>query len=166
MRNYGWVRVSLFSAGLLAFGGFAANVHAQKATQEPTAIVENRELDRQRVEAFNTKDVEQLMMFRWNSPDLVDVFPDGTVYRGWDNVRQGLEQFFAGLESVRLEVTEVSYIRSADGVLAVGTYTVQLQPKDGPLQQMTARWTDFRRKHGGNWVIVYEHTHALPLAER
>ena len=140
------------------------NDNSEGATKEPTVIVENRELDRQRVEAFNRKDVEQLMMMRWNSPDLVDVFPDGTVFRGWDNVRQGLEQFFAGLEAIRLEVTEVSYIPSVDGVLAVGTYTVQLQPKEGPLQQMTACWTDFRRKHEGNWVIVYEHTHALPSA--
>ncbi len=60
------------------------NDNSEGATKEPTAIVENRELDRQRVEAFNRKDVEQLMMMRWNSPDLVDVFPDGTVYRGWD----------------------------------------------------------------------------------
>ena len=140
------------------------NDNSEEAMKEPTVIVENRELDRQRVEAFNRKDIEQLMMFRWNSPDLVDVFPDGTVYRGWDNVRQGLEQFFAGLEAIRIEITEVSYICSGDGVLAVGTLTNELQPKQGPVHQMTVLWTDFRRKHEGNWVIVYEHTHALPSA--
>ena len=42
----------------------------ERATEEPPEIVENRELDRQRVEAFNRKDIERLMSFRWNSPDL------------------------------------------------------------------------------------------------
>ena len=94
----------------------------------------------------------------------MDVFPDGTVYRGWDNVRQGFERFFASFESIRIELTEASYVVSGDGVLGVGTITNELQPKHGPVQQMTVRWTDFRRKHGGNWLIVYEHVSVLPSA--
>lgn len=133
---------------------------AQQLSAEDLAA--NQELDRRFVEAYNQKDVARLMGTFWNSPNLVVVLYDGTVYIGWEAVRQAVEQFFAGLESARVQIVEVTHLRSGDGVVAVGTATYQLQPKEGPPQQFTGRWSDFRRKVQGQWVYVHDHAQVLP----
>lgn len=162
MGRFRPARVLFLLGSLILFLGTANDVLAQKAGKESKAIAENQELDRQLLEAFQQKDVAAVMSFYWNSPDLVVVFPDGTVHRGWEGARQGFEQLFATMESIRGEITEVSHLPSGDGVAGVGTGTMYFQPKGGAPQQATIRFTDFRRKQGGKWVYVYDHLHALP----
>jgi len=135
-------------------------------TQSLTAreLAAQEQLNRQFTEAMNRKDVDGTMQAFWNSPDAVLVLFDGTVYRGWENIRRCLKNIFAGMEVLRLEINEISYIRSGDCILAVGTATYHLQPKNGQPQQLTERWTDVRRKVRGRWVYVLDHAHALPEA--
>ncbi len=152
------VAAVLAVVGLLA--GCATEAEVQQLSAEDLAA--NQELDRQFVEAISQKDVEKVMSLLWNSPHFVLVTPDGTVHLGWENARKALQEMLAGLESVRLEINEVTHARSGDCVLAVGTATYQMQPMDGPPLQFTERWTDVRRKIGGRWVYVLDHAHALP----
>lgn len=151
---------ALVVVGLLA--GCATEAEVQQLSDEDLAA--NQELDRQFVEAMSQKDVEKVMSLFWNSPHFVLVTPEGTVHLGWENARKALQEMFAGLESVRLEINEVTHVRSGDCVLAVGTATYQMEPRDGPPQQFTERWTDVRRKIGGRWVYVLDHAHALPAS--
>ena len=120
-----------------------------------------QDLDRRFVDAYNRKDVDGLMACLWNSPNLVVVLYDGTVYLGWETVREVIEETFKGLESAHVEIVEVTHIRSGDAIAAVGTANYELQPKDSPLQKFTGRWTDFRRKEDGAWVYVHDHAQAL-----
>jgi ketosteroid isomerase-like protein len=139
----------------------------------PTALAQSlsdqdlraqKELDRQFCDAMSRKDIKGVMDCLWNSPNLIVVLFDATVYRGWDSVRKALEQLFRDFRSVRLEIDEVTHLPLGDGVVAVGTATYDFQPADGPAQRIVERWTDLRRKVGGRWVYVLDHAHALPAA--
>lgn len=151
--------ISLVLAMVGVTGSSGNTAEAQELSAEELAGAQD--LDRRFVDAYNRKDVGGLMACLWNSPNLVMVLYDGTVYLGWDTVREVLEETFEGLESAHVEIVEVTYMRSGDAVAAVGTAKYELQPKDGPLQKFTGRWTDFRRKEDGQWVYVHDHAQAL-----
>ncbi len=124
-------------------------------------LEEAKELDRRFSEAFKRKDLDAAMACMWKSPDLILV-QMGTIYRGYDAVRTSMKQMFDRYDSIRLEVNEVSYLPSGDGVIGVGTATFDLQPADGPRQTMVERWSDLRRKIDGRWVYVLDHTSEKP----
>jgi len=118
-------------------------------------------LDQRFIEGMSRKDVEQVMSCFWNSPDLVLVTFDGSVYRGYDNVRKAVEKLFAQAESLSLVINEVSHIPQGESILAVGTATYEMTTIDGIHQTVRERWTDIRRKEDGRWVYVLDHAHAL-----
>ena len=124
-------------------------------------LEEAKDLDRRFVEAFRIKDLDAAMACMWNSPDLVLV-QMGTIYRGYEAVRSQLKEMFDQNRSIRLEINEVSYLPSGDGVIGVGTATVDLQPTAGPRTLLVERWSDLRRKIDGRWVYVLDHTTGTP----
>ena len=130
---------------------------------KPTSkeLIGIQDLDRRFVDAYNRLDVDGFMNCLWNSPNLVVLLYDGTVFIGWDTVREVTEKTFAGLKSAQVEIDEVTFLRSGDAIMAVGTASYELQPKDGPLQKFSARWTDFRRIEDGQWVYVSDHAQVL-----
>lgn len=158
------MRVILRPHMWLALTAVLTLVPCNDAQAQPLAgadLLANQELDQRFVDGMSQKDIEKAMSCFWNSPDLILVVFDGTVFRGSENVRKALEQMFAQFESLRLVIDEVSHIRVGDSVLAVGTATYEMKTKDGLSQQVRERWTDVRRKVGGRWVYVLDHAHAL-----
>ena len=130
-----------------------------KLTAEELAGVQD--LDRRFVDAYNRLDVDDFMDCLWKSPNLVVLLYDGTVFIGWDAVRKVTEATFASLDSANVKIDEITHLRSGDAIMAVGTASYELQPKDGPLRKFTGRWTDFRRIEDGKWVYVSDHAQAL-----
>ena len=121
-----------------------------------------QELANRFVGAISRKDLEGTMACVWNSPDMIWV-NFGTVVRGYDGFRGGLEQMFAQNESVKLVVNDVSYVPVGDMIMAVGTATIDLQPKNGGASvRIVERWTDLERKIDGRWVYVLDHTTLVP----
>ncbi len=133
----------------------------RKESLTETEIREAEELDRRLCDALHSKDVEAAMSCFWNSPDLVAVI-GGEVQKGPDEVREGFRRMFDQNETVSLEVNEVTYLRSGDGVIGVGTATFHLEPRGGQRHLMVERWSDLRRKVDGRWVYVLDHTTILP----
>ena len=129
-----------------------------------TDLQAQKELDHRFCQAMSEKDLDGVMSCLWNDPNLIVVLFDGTVYRGWDNVREAVGHLFSGFLSVRLDIDEVTHIPLGDGAAAVGTATYQLQAADGSTQRIVERWTDLRRKVDGRWIYVLDHAHALPAA--
>ena len=97
----------------------------------------------------------------WNSPDLLVVL-FGNVQRGYDVVRGGIVQMFEQNETVKLTINEISYVPVGNMVMAVGTATYDLKPKNGPAMQLVERWTDLERKIDGRWVYVLDHATMVP----
>jgi uncharacterized protein (TIGR02246 family) len=126
-----------------------------------TDLAEARDLDRRLTEAMSRKDLDATMACFWDDPDLVFVI-NGTIQRGPDVVRAALKEMFERNEAIRLEVNEITYLPSGDGVIGVGTATFHLKPAGGPRHLMVERWSDFRRKIDGRWVYVLDHTTVIP----
>jgi uncharacterized protein (TIGR02246 family) len=124
-------------------------------------LEEAKDLDRRFCDALSRKDLEAAMACFWDSPDLLVVL-SGQVQRGPAEVREGIRKMFEQNESIKLEVTDITYVRSGDGVIGVGTATFHLQPAGGRRQLMVERWSDLRRKVDGRWVYVLDHTTVLP----
>lgn len=158
-------RFSIFTLTLLLFLTFSCEKQVESKGQAKSLagadLLANQELDQRFIEGMSQKDIEQVMSCFWNSPDLILVVFDGTVFRGSDNVRKALEQMFTQFESLSLVINEISHIRVWESVFAVGTATYEMKAKDGTSQQITERWTDVRRKVEGRWVYVLDHAHAL-----
>ena len=131
------------------------------ASLTPDELAEAKELDRRLCDAMSRKDLDAVMACFWDSPDLVAVI-GGVVQKGPQAVRSGITQIFDQNESVRLEVNEVTYLQSGDGVIGVGTATFDLKPTDGQRHLMVERWSDLRRKIDGRWVYVLDHTTVVP----
>ncbi len=134
-----------------------------ESAQPPTKtdLTQAKDLDRRFTEAMSRKDLDAAMACFWNDPDLVVVF-GGNVQRGPDAVRNGIKELFDQNESIRVEVNEVTYVQSGDGVIGVGTATMDMKPSSGPRQLMVERWSDLRRKIDGRWVYVLDHTTMVP----
>ena len=137
----------------------AENVSGKSLSEKELA--EAKELDRRLCEAISRKDLDAAMTCFWDDPDLVAVIA-GDVQKGPAAVRRGLQQLFDQHESVSLEVNEITYLRSGDGIIGVGTATFDLKPVNGERQLMVERWSDLRRKIGGRWVYVLDHTTMVP----
>ena len=124
-------------------------------------LLATENLDQRFTSGMSRMDIEQVMTCFWNSPDLILVVYDGTVFHGFDNVRRAVEQMFAQCEALSLVIDEVSHIPQGDSVFAVGTATYEMKTNEGTSQEITERWTDVRRKVDGRWVYVMDHAHAL-----
>ena len=159
MRDRRLVVLTL-AAGLILFGRLATEASGQSPKAlDQKSIADNRELDRQLLEAHERKDVDMLLGLFSRGPDMFFIAPNGTVNKGLAATRESYVRFFAGLESIRGEIKEVSYFPVADGVVALGTVVFHRKPKDGPPEDRTVVWTDFRRKEGGKWVYLFRHAH-------
>jgi ketosteroid isomerase-like protein len=124
-------------------------------------LAESRELDRRFCEALGRKDLDAAMACFWDDPDVVVVIA-GNVQKGPAAVRSGIKQLFDQNESLRVEVSEITYLRSGDGIIGVGTATFDLKPVNGKPQLMVERWSDLRRKINGRWVYVLDHATMVP----
>jgi uncharacterized protein (TIGR02246 family) len=149
--------------GLMSQLGMQLTLGDPEQMNLPTGeyLLATEDLDQRFTEGMSRKDIEQVMSCFWNSPDVILVTFDGTVFRGFDNVRKAVEQLFTQSESLSLAIDEVSHIRQGDSVFAVGTATYEMRTKEGISQKITERWTDVRRKVDGRWVYVLDHAHAL-----
>jgi uncharacterized protein (TIGR02246 family) len=112
-------------------------------------------------EAMSRKDLDGAMACFWNSPELIVVL-FGNVQRGHEAVRGGIAAMFAQNETVKLTVNEISYVPVGNMVMAVGTATYDLKPKEGPAMQLVERWTDLEQKIDGRWVYVLDHATMVP----
>jgi hemoglobin len=147
---------------LCAAAALAGASAAGQAPREPRAISENRALDEEVRAAVHALDAEKLAGLFWKGPDTIVVFPDATLHRGWENIRQAYLDLFGGLASVRVELSDLSYAVAGDGVVGAGNVHVKGQRKQGPPLDFTYRFTSLRRKQAGRWVFVVRHAHQPP----
>jgi len=123
-----------------------------------------KDLDRRLTDALSRKDLDAAMACFWNDPDLVLIL-DGNVHRGPETARAALKEMFDQNESIRVEVKDITHLPSGDGIIGVGTATYEFKPADGPPRLMVERWSDFRKKIDGRWVLVLDHTTVIPEQE-
>jgi ketosteroid isomerase-like protein len=148
-------------AGMLLLAGCASMGAAGGASISATDMAGVKDLAQRFVDSINRKDLDGTMACVWNSPDMIWV-SFGTVIRGYSGFRNGMAQMFAANETVKIVVNDISYVPVGNAVMAVGTATIDMQPKSGPSQRVVERWTDVERKIDGRWVYVLDHTTVVP----
>ncbi len=106
-------------------------------------------LTRARVQAVNAGDVDGLMTYYEGSAEAL--LPDGRRIKGAQALRAAWKETFAK-GTPKVEVKEVTYLASPDGVFAYGTVVVN---REGQAAE-TYTWSEYRVKRQGRWMVRFE----------
>ena len=117
------------------------------------------------VAAFNTlldgirhADVKAVTNVYWNSPRLVLFNYNGTLTRGWDQMRKNRESSYPELKDVKLDVRDVSVtMLGRDGAVVTCTWT-QTQTYKGTPETASGRMTLVFKRLGNSWKAIHLHT--------
>jgi ketosteroid isomerase-like protein len=94
----------------------------------------------------------------WNSPQLVLFNNNGTVTKGWEQMRKNRESSYPNLKDVTLEVRDVRVqMLGRDGAVVNCLWTQSQTYKDTP-ETATGRMTIVFRRIGTAWKAVHLHT--------
>ncbi|HEX8847034.1 MAG TPA: nuclear transport factor 2 family protein [Pyrinomonadaceae bacterium] len=115
--------------------------------------------------AFNTllegirhADIGAVTGVYWNSPQLVLFNNNGTVTKGWEQMRLNRESSYPNLKDVNLEVRDIRVqMLGRDGAVVTCLWT-QSQTYKGTPETATGRMTLVFRRVGTAWKAVHLHT--------
>lgn len=110
------------------------------------------------IEGIEHADVAAVTSVYWNSPDLVLFNNNGTVTRGWQQMRANRASSYPQLKDVRLAVRDMHVqMLGRDGALVSCLWT-QTQTVGGTPETASGRMTLVFRRIGGMWKAVHLHT--------
>ncbi len=123
--------------------------------------------------AVERRDVDAVMNFYWKSPQLLVFNNNGTVTRGWTQVKENLASLYPDLADVKIEARDVRVqLTGADGA-ALSCLWTQTQTFKGTPETSSGRMTIVFRRAAGAWKIAHRHTSPeapdasrLPASER
>jgi ketosteroid isomerase-like protein len=136
----------------------AAEAKRTVTTSEPpgsTAVLAafNKILD-----GIRKADINAVTGVYWNSPRLVLFNNNGTVTKGWDQMRKNRATSYPDVKDVKLEVRDVSVIMlGRDGALVDCLWT-QSQTYKGTPESASGRMSLVFKRMGNDWKAVHLHT--------
>jgi ketosteroid isomerase-like protein len=151
---------------ILALLCFSSVVHAQTKPAAPAAP----QSDAQAVLAAFDKlvagiehaNVNEVMSVYWNNPQLSLFNFNGTVTKGWDQVRKNRESSYPQIKDAKLAVRDKSvYMMGRDGAIVTCQWT-QTQNYKGTPETATGRLTLVFKRFGNAWKAI--HLHSSPDA--
>ena len=108
--------------------------------------------------AVEKQDVEAVMSFYWNSPQLLVFNNNGTVTRGWAQMKANLASLYPDLKDVKIAARDVKVqVLGTDGALLSCMWT-QTQEYKGTPETSAGRMTLVFRRAAGAWKIAHRHT--------
>jgi ketosteroid isomerase-like protein len=103
-------------------------------------------------------DVKAVSNVYWNSPRLILFNNNGTVTKGWDQMRKNRESSYKDLKDVKLDVHDISITMLGRDAAVVSCLWTQSQTyKDTP-ETATGRMTLVFRRVGKDWKAIHLHT--------
>ena len=94
----------------------------------------------------------------WNSPQLILFNSNGTVTRGWEQMRANRSSSYPNIKNVKLDVRDTRVqMLGRDGALVTCLWT-QSQNFRGADETASGRMTLVFRRVGGSWKAVHLHT--------
>jgi len=110
------------------------------------------------INGIRKSDVNVITSAYWNSPRLILFNNNGTVTRGWDQMRKNRESSVKDVKDVKLEVRDVSItMLGRDGAVVNALWT-QSQNYKGSPENATGRMTLVFRRVGTSWKAIHLHT--------
>ena len=110
------------------------------------------------LEGIRHTDVNAVTGVYWNSPQLVLFNNNGSVTKGWEQMRTNRESSYPNLKDVKLDVRDVRVqMLGRDGAVITCLWT-QTQTYKGTPETATGRMTLVFRRIGTTWKAVHLHT--------
>jgi ketosteroid isomerase-like protein len=103
-------------------------------------------------------DVDVVMSVYWNSPRLSLFNSNGTVTKGWDQVRANRESSYPEIKDVKLDVKDVSVTMFGTSAALVTCLWTQSQTFKGNPENASGRMTLAFKKIGTAWKAIHLHT--------
>lgn len=103
-------------------------------------------------------DAKAVTAVYWNSQRLILFNNNGTVTRGWEQVRKNRESSYPDVKEVKLDVHDVSVIMLGRDGAVVSCLWSQAQTYKGTPETATGRMTLVFRRMGQDWKAVHLHT--------
>ena len=110
------------------------------------------------IDGIRKSDVDLYMSGYWNSPQLILFNYNGTVTRGWDQLKKNRESSFPQSEDVKLEVRDRHVTMLGTGGAVVTCLWTQSMTFRGTPETDTGRMTLVFRRVGNEWKAVHLHT--------
>lgn len=110
------------------------------------------------LDGIRKADVDLVTGIYWNSPQLVLFNNNGTVTRGWEQMRKNRESSYPNMKDVKLDAKDVRVqMLGRDGAVVTCLWTQSQTYKDTP-ETATGRMTIVFRHIGTTWKAVHLHT--------
>ena len=110
------------------------------------------------LEGIRHADVDEVMGAYWNNPRLNLFNYNGSVTKGWDQVRKNRESSYPEIKDVKLEVRDVNVtMLGTTGALVTCLWT-QSQTYKGTPETVTGRMTLAFRRVGNAWKAIHLHS--------
>src|SRR3954453_4119921 len=110
------------------------------------------------LEGIRRANVDEVTAPYWNSKQLILFNNNGTVTRGWDQMRKNRESSYPDMKDVKLEVRDVHVtMLGRDGALVTCLWTQSLNFKGAP-ETATGRMTLVFKRLGTDWKAIHLHT--------
>jgi ketosteroid isomerase-like protein len=103
-------------------------------------------------------DVKAVTSVYWNSPRLVLFNNNGTVTKGWEQVRKNRESSYPELKDVKLDVRDVSVTMLGKDGAVVSCLWTQTQTFKGAPETASGRMTLVFKRVGNTWKAIHLHT--------
>ena len=102
--------------------------------------------------------VNEVMSVYWNNPQLNLFNYNGTVTKGWDQVRKNRESSYPQIKDVKLEVRDKAvHMLGRDGAIVTCTWK-QSQTYKGTPETVTGRMTLVFKRVGTAWKAIHLHS--------
>lgn len=110
------------------------------------------------LEGIRRANVDEVTAPYWNSKQLILFNNNGSVTRGWDQMRKNRESSYPDMKDVKLDVRDVHVtMLGRDGALVTCLWT-QSQTYKGAPETATGRMTLVFKRLGTDWKVVHLHT--------
>ena len=110
------------------------------------------------LDGIRRADVKAVTSVYWNSPRLSMFNFNGTVTKGWEQVRANRESSYPEIKNVKLDVRDVAVtMLGRDGALVTCVWT-QSQDYKGTPETASGRMTLVFRKIGTTWKAIHLHS--------
>lgn len=146
-------KIAIFSFLILAF---TVSAFGQKTKTDPTKPV--REAFDRLVEGIKQADVEKVMSIYNKSEDILFFNNNGSVTRGWENMKKNREASYSKVSNVSLEITGLKIEMLAANSAYVTCKWKQMQEYDGKLETASGRMTLVFKLINKKWQVIHLHT--------
>jgi ketosteroid isomerase-like protein len=110
------------------------------------------------LDGIRQSNVNAVTSIYWNSPQLLLFNNNGTVTRGWEQMRQNRASSYPNMKDVKLEVRDVQVqMLGREGAIVTCLWTQSQTFRDTP-ETATGRMTLVFRSIGGAWKAIHLHT--------